>query len=182
MNRIILDAVTQGSPAVVTALAIFAALVVGGLLIAFSDTTVLHAWGSFFSTPGAAISAAWHSVAAAYSALFEGAIFNPHTIAAAFHGGSVGAIFYPLSQTASQATPLILTGLSVALAFRAGLFNIGAAEPVDRRRDRGHLPWLRGQPAAGHPRDRLPGRRVRWRRGDRLAGRRASRRGPGRTR
>ena len=88
---------------------------------------MLHAWSSFFSDPGAAISAAWDSIAAAYSALFEGAIFNPHTIAAAFHGGSVGAIFYPLSQTASQATPLILTGLSVALAFRAGLFNIGAA-------------------------------------------------------
>ena len=33
----------------------------------------------------------------------------------------------PLSQTGSQATPLILTGLSVAIAFRAGLFNIGAA-------------------------------------------------------
>jgi len=127
INRIILDAVTQGSPAVVTTLAIFSALVVGGLIIAFSDTTVLHAWGSFFSAPGAAISAAWQSVAAAYSALFEGAIVNPHTIAAAFHGGSVGAIFYPISQTAAQATPLILTGLSVALAFRAGLFNIGAA-------------------------------------------------------
>ena len=33
----------------------------------------------------------------------------------------------PLSQTVSDATPLILTGLSVAIAFRAGLFNIGAA-------------------------------------------------------
>jgi ABC-type uncharacterized transport system permease subunit len=127
LTRAIIDAVTQGSPAVVTVLAIFLALVLGGLIIAFSDTTVLHAWGSFFAAPGAAISAAWQSVAAAYSALFEGAIVNPHTIAAAFNGGPVGAIFYPLSQTASQATPLILTGLAVALAFRAGLFNIGAA-------------------------------------------------------
>ncbi len=127
LGRAIIDAVTQGSPAVVTILAIFLALVVGGLIIAFSDTTVLHAWGSFFSAPGAAIAAAWDSVAAAYSALFEGAIVNPHTISAAFNGGSAGAIFYPLSQTASQATPLILTGLAVALAFRAGLFNIGAA-------------------------------------------------------
>jgi simple sugar transport system permease protein len=59
--------------------------------------------------------------------LFEGAIVDPSTINAAFHGGSFGAIFYPLSQTAAQATPLILTGLSVALAFRAGLFNIGAS-------------------------------------------------------
>jgi general nucleoside transport system permease protein len=66
-------------------------------------------------------------VASAYSAMFEGAVFDPHTISAAFHGGSIGAIFFPLSETASQATPLILTGLSVALAFRAGLFNIGAA-------------------------------------------------------
>ncbi len=127
LNHIIIESVTHGSPAVTTTLAILLALVVGALIIAFSDTTVLHEWSTFFSNPGAAISAAWDSIAAAYSALFEGAIFNPHTIAAAFHGGSVGAIFYPLSQTASQATPLILTGLSVALAFRAGLFNIGAA-------------------------------------------------------
>jgi general nucleoside transport system permease protein len=123
----IITAIVQGSPAVVTILAIFSALVLGALVIAFSDTTVLHAWNSFFAAPGGALSATWDSIAAAYSALFEGAIFSPHTISAAFHGGSVGAIFYPLSQTCAQATPLILTGLAVALAFRAGLFNIGAA-------------------------------------------------------
>ncbi len=127
LNHVIIQAVTQGSPAVTTTLAILAALVIGALIIAFSNTQVLHEWSTFFSNPGAAFSAAWDSIAAAYSALFEGAIFNPHTISAAFHGGSVGAIFYPLSTTASQATPLILTGLSVALAFRAGLFNIGAS-------------------------------------------------------
>jgi len=126
-DRAILEAITTGSPTVVTILAIVAALVLGALIIAFSDTAVLHVWGSFFAEPGIAMSTAWDSVAASYSALFEGAIVNPHTIAAAVHGGSVGAIFYPLSQTASQATPLILTGLAVALAFRAGLFNIGAA-------------------------------------------------------
>jgi simple sugar transport system permease protein len=59
--------------------------------------------------------------------MFEGAILNPSTVSAATHGGSVAAIFYPLSATAAAATPLILTGLSVAIAFRAGLFNIGAA-------------------------------------------------------
>jgi general nucleoside transport system permease protein len=125
--KTVIDAMMEGSPAVVTFLAIVAALVLGGLLIAFSDTAVLHAWSKLFSAPGAAISQAWDAVATAYSAMFEGAILNPHTIAATFHGGSVAAIFYPLSQTASDATPLILTGLSVAIAFRAGLFNIGAA-------------------------------------------------------
>jgi general nucleoside transport system permease protein len=127
VSHTIIDAVMDGQPAVVTFLAIVAALVIGGLLIAFSDPVVLHAWSQFFSAPGNAIAQAWDAVAAAYSALFEGAILNPHTVAAAFHGGSVGAIFYPLSQTGSQATPLILTGLSVAIAFRAGLFNIGAS-------------------------------------------------------
>ena len=122
----------------VTTLAILLALVIGGLIIAFSDTAVLHAWNSFFAAPGGAISAAWDSVAAAYSALFEGAIFNPHTVAAAFNGGSVGAIFYPLSQTASQATPLILTGLSVALAFRAACST--SARPASGSAARSWLP------------------------------------------
>jgi simple sugar transport system permease protein len=125
--RALINAVMEGSPAVVTFLAIVAALVLGALLIAFSDTTVLHAWSQLFSNPGNAFAQAWDSIAAAYSAMFEGAIFSPGTITAAFHGGSVGAIFYPISQTLSDATPLILTGLSVAIAFRAGLFNIGAA-------------------------------------------------------
>jgi simple sugar transport system permease protein len=128
LGRAVLDSITEGSSAVTTTLAFIAALVIGALVIAFSNPTVLHYWNSFFAAPGTAISSTWDSIAAAYSAMFEGAIFNPHTIAAAANGtGSVGAIFYPLSQTAAQATPLILTGLSVALAFRAGLFNIGAA-------------------------------------------------------
>lgn len=39
--------------------------------------------------------------------------------------GSVGSI-KALSETLTATTPLILTGLAVAIAFRAGLFNIGA--------------------------------------------------------
>jgi general nucleoside transport system permease protein len=123
----IIQAIIQGRPAVVTVLAIFLALVAGGLLIVFSDPVVLHAWSQFFSAPGTALSQTWTSISTAYSALFEGAIFSPATISAAFHGGSVTAIFYPILGTIGEATPLILTGLSVAIAFRAGLFNIGAA-------------------------------------------------------
>lgn len=123
----IIEAIVYGSPFVITVLAMFLALVVSALLIVFSDPNVLHAWNSFFAAPGNALSTTWSSIASAYSALFEGAIFSPATISAAFHGGSIAAIFYPLSLTAFEATPLILTGLSVAIAFRAGLFNIGAA-------------------------------------------------------
>jgi simple sugar transport system permease protein len=123
----IITAIQQGSPAVITILAIFSALVVGGLLIVLTDPVVLRAWDSIGYAPGAAFSATWTSVSAAYSALFEGSIFDPATVGAAFHGGSIAAIFHPLSLTIYEATPLILTGLAVAVAFRAGLFNIGAA-------------------------------------------------------
>ena len=126
-GRTVINSIVEGSPAVVTFLAIVAALVLGALLIAFTNDAVLHAWGQFFSNPGNAFAQAWDAVFAAYRAMFDGAIVSPATVAAAFHGGSVGAIFYPISQTLSDATPLILTGLSVAIAFRAGLFNIGAA-------------------------------------------------------
>ena len=126
-GRALINAIMEGSPAVVTFLAIVAALALGALLIAVTNTTVLHAWGRLFSDPGNAFAQAWDVIFAAYRAMFDGAIFSPATIGAAFHGGSVGAIFYPISQSLSDATPLILTGLSVAIAFRAGLFNIGAA-------------------------------------------------------
>jgi len=126
-GHMIIEAVTEGHSVVITILAVFVALLVGAVLIVASDPAVLHAWASFSYAPGTALSATWNSVAAAYSALFEGAIFSPGTVSAAFHGGSIAAIFYPLSLTAFEATPLILTGLSVALCFRAGMFNIGAA-------------------------------------------------------
>jgi len=134
-SRVVLDAVLEGNSVVVTILAIFTAIVLGGLLIAFTNTTVLHAWGNLFSNPGNAIAQAWDAAAGAYVAIFEGAIFNPHTVSAllaqksmsvALHDGALSAVFNPLSETCVQATPLILAGLSVAVAFRAGLFNIGA--------------------------------------------------------
>jgi simple sugar transport system permease protein len=135
-SRVVLDAILEGNSVVVTILAIVVAMVLGGLLIAFTDPDVLKAWGSFFSDPGHAIALAWDTAWGAYVAMFEGAIFNPHTVAGVFHqaslatalhNGYVSAVFNPLSETAVNATPLILTGLSVGLAFRAGLFNIGAA-------------------------------------------------------
>ncbi len=46
--------------------------------------------------------------------------------AEALVNGSVGSWYAIGSATLVRATPLILTGLAVALAFRAGVFNIGA--------------------------------------------------------
>ena len=126
-TEVLIDAVTRGNTVTVTVFAFVTAIIVGGLIIAFTNTTVLHAWGNLFSAPGKAFSSAWDTASAAYVAMFEGAIVNPHAVSAAFHGGSVATVFNPLSETAVTATPIILTGLAVAVAFRAGLFNIGAA-------------------------------------------------------
>src|SRR5689334_2390780 len=133
-GQILRESILEGNSVTVIFLAIFTAIVIGGLLNAFTNTTVLHAWGNFFSAPGAAISQAWNTAIGAYVALFEGSIFNPHTVAALFqqasistaiHNGYLSAVFGPLSETAVQATPLILTGLAVALPYQAGMFNIG---------------------------------------------------------
>ena len=124
----------EGNSFTVTVLALVAALVVGGLINSFSNTTVLHAWGNLFSDPGHAFSLAWDTATGAYVALFEGSIFNPHTVSALFqqasistaiHDGYLSAVFNPLSETCVQATPLILAGLAVALPYQCGMFNIG---------------------------------------------------------
>ena len=133
-GRVLWESILEGNSFTVTVLAIFTALVVGGLLNAFTNTNVLHAWGNLFSAPGNAISQAWDTAVSAYVALFEGSIFNPHTVAALFqqasistaiHDGYLSAVFNPLSETCVQATPLILAGLAVALPYQAGMFNIG---------------------------------------------------------
>ncbi len=92
-------------------LAIVTALVVGALIMVFTDPDTLDAWNSFFSDPGGALDASWDLVYGSYRALFDSSL------------GSQSAI----ARTLVQSTPLILVGLSVALAFRAGLFNIGGA-------------------------------------------------------
>lgn len=94
----------------VPVLALLSGLVLGAIVMVFSDPDTLRAWASFGRNPGRAFSESWELVSSAYRALFRGSL------------GSRGAI----SETIVAATPLILAGLSVALAFRAGLFNIGA--------------------------------------------------------
>lgn len=51
--------------------------------------------------------------------------YNPIAAYDALVGGVVGGPYF-IGETVRQVTPLILTGLSVAFAFRTGLFNIGA--------------------------------------------------------
>ena len=50
---------------------------------------------------------------------------NPLSVYAELFAGTLGS-WYGAGQMLAKATPLIFTGLAVAVAFRAGLFNIGA--------------------------------------------------------
>ena len=108
------------------ALALFTAFVVGAFVIVLTDFEIMGMWGS---DPGGALAASWSSVADTYGALLRGSIGDPGRIVSALvslDGDALKGALIPLSETVVSATPLILTGLSVALAFRVGLFNIGA--------------------------------------------------------
>jgi general nucleoside transport system permease protein len=105
----------------VTLLAFVAAMAIGAVLIAVADPDTQAASKYFFSYPWDTFTAAGRAIGAGYRSLFEGAIFNPNTAA----NGTLSGILGPISETLVNATPLILGGLGVGLAFRAGLFNIG---------------------------------------------------------
>jgi ABC-type uncharacterized transport system permease subunit len=102
--------VTWLPTAKVTAAAVALALVVGALLIVVSDRRVIESLGYFFTYPWDFFRFAGEAIGQSYWALLTGAV------------GSGNA----LSQTLERAAPLICAGLGVSLAFRAGMFNIGA--------------------------------------------------------
>lgn len=107
-------------------LSVFTALVFGAFVIVLSDAELLAQWTS---DPLAAIGASIAAVMEAYGALLTGALGSPATYLEAFSSGDIDQIvaaFNPISESLLAATPLIFTGLAVALGFRAGLFNIGA--------------------------------------------------------
>jgi general nucleoside transport system permease protein len=90
--------------------AVVLALLVGAVLIVIGDDDVTEAASYFFAAPLDTITAALSAVGEAYKALLVGAI-----------GGGT-----QIAESLTQATPLICGGLAVSLAFRTGLFNIGA--------------------------------------------------------
>jgi simple sugar transport system permease protein len=107
-----------GGSAMISVLAVVLAMLAGGVLIALTDDKVSTAAGYFFARPGDLVSAVWDSVSGAYTALFQGAVYN-------FRRPGFIAGIKPLTETLTFATPLIAAGLGVGLAFRVGLFNIG---------------------------------------------------------
>ena len=106
-------------------LSVFTAFVFGAFVIILSDAALMALWTT---DPGGAIGASVAAVGEAYGALLTGALGSPQVYFDAFASGDINQIiaaFNPVSESLLAATPLIFTGLAVALGFRAGLFNIG---------------------------------------------------------
>lgn len=112
-NNELFRKITQG-PGLVSVLGVFVALVIGGLLVAVTDKKVIETAGYVFARPSDFFTQLWRAGTESYVALFNGSIYN----------SAQG--FSPFLETLTVSTPLICAGLGVALAFRAGMFNIGA--------------------------------------------------------
>ncbi|HWH37588.1 MAG TPA: ABC transporter permease [Candidatus Limnocylindrales bacterium] len=113
-------------PLLLPGLALVSAFLVGAIVIIASDERVINMFGT---DPLGALGMGISTTFAAYGALLRGAIGDPVQIGQAIVDLDLNALhrsLNPISETILSSTPLVLTGLAVALAFRSGLFNIGA--------------------------------------------------------
>lgn len=126
------------SSVLVVVLAFVFAFIIGSVLILVASEDVRTAAGYFFARPGDTIRTAWTTITEAYAAMFRGAVFDGRAFSRisedlSERGGSgsyvlfpaLAAGFAPLTETLTVATPLIIASAGMAVAFRAGLFNIG---------------------------------------------------------
>jgi simple sugar transport system permease protein len=107
-------------------LAVLTALLLGGVVIAVTEFDNQSRFGS---DPLGTLGGAVQGVLAAYGAMVAGAFGDPNRIATALQTGNatdIARAIRPLTETLVSSTPLIFTGIAVAISFRAGMFNICA--------------------------------------------------------
>ena len=90
-------------------LSIFIGLAVGCLIVLIVGVT----------SKGLSLSSAWDGIRLIFGGLFSTGRDSAGSLTFGFNPTNIGNMLF-------RATPLILTGLSVAVAFKTGLFNIGA--------------------------------------------------------
>jgi ABC-type uncharacterized transport system permease subunit len=118
----------------VTLAAIVLALFFGALLMIIGSESTRAQWSYFFAQPLKTLEASWDLVSQAYTAMFKGSIVDPEVLNYWYWNTPMPGMakpptwqqaLRPISETLTNAAPLIFTGLAVAIPFRAGLFNIG---------------------------------------------------------
>jgi simple sugar transport system permease protein len=111
--------------ALVPTLSVVTAFMFGAVVIVLTDLENLSRLGT---DPAGAILGAIGGVGRGYGAMLSGAFGDPARILIAIQSGvprDIATAIRPLTETLVAATPLIFTGLAVAISFRAGMFNIG---------------------------------------------------------
>ncbi len=112
-------------PAFVPLLAIVTAFIVGSVFILITDFENLSKLGT---DPIGAFGGALDTIGRAYGAMLTGALGDPGRIATAIGSSDpklIATAIRPITETLVSTTPLIFTGLAVAISFRSGVFNIG---------------------------------------------------------
>lgn len=117
------------NPTVIFVLSLFTGLVASAVLIVLTTAQLRSAWGSLFTDPGHCLSVNADFLGSAYYSLFKGSIFDPAQVKEAFahpSSASITTAATPIGNSVTAAVPLIIGALGLAVAFRAGMFNIGA--------------------------------------------------------
>lgn len=109
----------MSSSAVLITSAVLLSLLVSALLVAIFDPNVQSSAAYLLARPSDFFTSFGAAFASFFTSLFRGAIFD-------YEATSLAGMVLPITNSLTRSAPLILAGLSVALAFRAGLFNIGA--------------------------------------------------------
>lgn len=109
----------MSSQGTVIAAAIILSLLIGALLVAAFNPAVTAAAAYLFARPGDFFAAAGQAISDYFTSLIRGAIFD-------YQATSAVRMIRPLTETLTNSVPLIFAGLAVGVAFRGGLFNIGA--------------------------------------------------------
>lgn len=107
MKKLLLD--DRFNAVVSSLISILIGLLVGGIVILLV--------GIFSSNLG--FRSAWEGIRIIFGGLFSTGRDSAGVLTWGFNGTNIGNMFF-------RATPLIMTGLSVAFAYKTGLFNIGA--------------------------------------------------------
>lgn len=98
--------------------AIAASLLIGALIVVIFDHDVQIAAASLSTNPGAFFSEVANSFQGFFTSLFRGAIYD-------YQSNNPVRAIKPIFETLTRSVPLVIAGLAITVAFRAGLFNIG---------------------------------------------------------
>lgn len=124
-----LASIRVARPSVVFACSLLSGVVVSAVIIVVSINASRSAIEHLFVHPGHSFATIATTLKVAYGALLSGALGKPGAFGTAITHSSLqswGQAFQPLGSTITTSVPLAVGGMGLAIAYRSGVFNIGA--------------------------------------------------------